>query len=210
MADPARITVIAGVNGAGKSSVAGEALRQAGGQYFNPDEAARKFLAAIPSLSKQEANGRAWHESHHRLEESIRDHQDYTFETTLGGKTITQNLFDALDSDLEVAVLYVGLASVDLHLARIASRVQAGGHPIDDDKVRERYVSSIQNVVRLAPHLTELRVFDNSAPADPKTGQSPEPIEILYAREGKLERHVELGECPEWAKPLLAVLLRSQ
>ena len=35
-----RITVIAGVNGAGKSSVLGATIREAGGRYFNPNEEA--------------------------------------------------------------------------------------------------------------------------------------------------------------------------
>ncbi|HBH79151.1 MAG TPA: ZTL protein, partial [Nitrospira sp.] len=33
--------MLAGVNGAGKSSIGGAAIRQHGGKYFNPDEAAR-------------------------------------------------------------------------------------------------------------------------------------------------------------------------
>lgn len=208
MADPARITVIAGVNGAGKSSVAGEALRQQGGEYFNPDEATRGFLQASPSMTSDEANSRAWAEGRRKLEEAIRDHQDYTFETTLGGNTIRKLLFQALDENIEVAVLFVGLESVELHLARIASRVAAGGHDIEESKVRERYVSSIENLVRLAPYLTVLRVFDNSADADPKIGQCPAPIELLYAIGGKLQRSVELTKVPNWVKPVLTVLMR--
>jgi predicted ABC-type ATPase len=208
MVDPARITVIAGVNGAGKSSVAGEALRQRGGEYFNPDEATKEFLAVSPSMSNDEANTRAWAEGRRRLEEATRDRLDYAFETTLGGSTITALLFEALDQGLEVAVFFVGLASVELHLARIASRVAAGGHAIDESKVRERFVSSIKNLVRLAPYVTELLVFDNSTDADPKTGHRPEPQEVLYATAGELKRSMELTACPDWVKPVLAVLVR--
>ena len=42
MAAP-RINVLAGVNGSGKSSVAGATIRSAGGDYYNPDEAAAGF-----------------------------------------------------------------------------------------------------------------------------------------------------------------------
>ncbi len=62
MAERARITVIGGVNGAGKSSVVGEQLRQTGGDYFNPDEVTRKFLAASRSMTREDANSRAWDE----------------------------------------------------------------------------------------------------------------------------------------------------
>jgi predicted ABC-type ATPase len=208
MADLARVTVIAGVNGAGKSSFVGEALRQSGGEYFNPDEATQGFLEASPSMTSDEANSRAWVEGRERLEQAIRDHQDYVFETTLGGNTMTMLLLQALEQNLEVAVLFVGLVSVELHLERIASRVAAGGHAIAESKVRERYVSSIKNLVRLAPYLTELRVLDNSADADPKTGHRPQPRELLLAAEGKLKRSSELTGLPDWVKPVLAVLMR--
>ena len=135
MAERARITVIAGVNGAGKSSVIGERLRQSGGEYFNPDEVTRKFLAASKSMAFAEANSRAWDEGRRRLEDAIRDEADFVFETTLGGATMTDLLFQALDQGLEVAVLYVGLEKVELHLARVHARVQAGGHDIPESKI---------------------------------------------------------------------------
>ena len=38
------ITVLAGVNGAGKSSIGGAGLRENGADYFNPDEVARVLM----------------------------------------------------------------------------------------------------------------------------------------------------------------------
>ena len=43
-----RIYVIAGVNGAGKSSIGGAAFRAFGADYYNPDEAARASWAPTP------------------------------------------------------------------------------------------------------------------------------------------------------------------
>jgi predicted ABC-type ATPase len=57
---PARLYVLAGVNGAGKSSIGGAAIRAAGGNYYNPDEAARELIAANPGLSQTDANAAAW------------------------------------------------------------------------------------------------------------------------------------------------------
>jgi predicted ABC-type ATPase len=45
------IHVLAGVNGAGKSSIGGATVRAAGGEYFNPDEAARRIRAETPALA---------------------------------------------------------------------------------------------------------------------------------------------------------------
>jgi hypothetical protein len=63
--------------------------------------------------------------------------------------------------------------------------------------------------VKLAPRLTELSVFDNSAELDPKTGKQPDPKHLVYAKAGKAAFTCELTSCPAWAKPVLMVLLGS-
>ena len=54
-ADPAPcIYVLAGTNGAGKSSIGGAMFRQAGAEYFNPDEAAGRLnlIRLLPKLTE--------------------------------------------------------------------------------------------------------------------------------------------------------------
>jgi predicted ABC-type ATPase len=55
-----RIYVLAGVNGAGKSSISGATFRQNGGDYYDPDEVARRLMAADPRLTEMDANSAAW------------------------------------------------------------------------------------------------------------------------------------------------------
>ena len=75
------ISVIAGINGAGKSSVAGASVRSAGGDYFNPDEVARSLMNADRTLSLTEANAQAWKIGFEQLSRAIEEELDYTFET---------------------------------------------------------------------------------------------------------------------------------
>jgi predicted ABC-type ATPase len=131
------------------------------------------------------------------------------FETTLGGTTMTELLSKALDEGLEVALFYVGLETVELHIERVRARVRDNGHDIPEAKIRERYTSSLKNLVKLAPRLTELRVIDNSIEADPKTGKAPAPRELLQSQRGSVTAHCELATCPDWAKPVLGLLLRG-
>ncbi len=56
--------------------------------------------------------------SPHPLERAIAERLNFAFETTLGGRTITALLDAALSAGVEVRVWYVGLSSVDLHIAR--------------------------------------------------------------------------------------------
>lgn len=172
--------VLAGVNGAGKSSIGGAYLRQLGLAYFNPDEAAQRIRMKI-GCSTEEANSLAWAEGKRRLEEAIESRSNYAFETTLGEKPIAALLVRAADSDIEV-LLWFAKAS----------------HDIPD--------ASRRNLITLMPLLTELRVFDNSREADPATGSIPEPLLLLHLRRGRIiAPPIEaLASTPEWAKAIVA------
>jgi len=203
-----QIVVLAGTNGAGKSSVAGAALRAAGGEYFNPDEVTQSILQHNPSLPRAEANSLAWQEGLARLTAALETRSDYSFETTLGGNTITSRLLKAANLGFQVRVWYLGLTSPDLHIARVRKRVAKGGHDIPEDRIRARYVSSRGNLISLLPHLTELQLFDNSAEGDPAIGDRPKPKHILHLRKGGVIDHCPAQEVPDWAKPIVAAAAR--
>lgn len=205
---PARIVVLAGVNGAGKSSVAGEAIRSSGGEFFNPDAAARLLFDSNPGVTQEQANAQAWEFGRRGLERALARGEFFAFETTLGANTITAMLLAGALQGAEIHVSFVGLASPELHLQRVKSRVAAGGHDIPETKIRERYMTSRENLVRLMPHLASLRVYDNSADADPKQGGAPAPTLLLHMIDGKVVQHMALEQIPDWAKPLLAVALK--
>lgn len=199
----ARIYVLAGVNGAGKSSVGGAMFAMAGREFFNPDVAAREAREESPELTQEEANAWAWQEGRRLLEMSILRTQDFTFETTLGGNTITRLLGQATTAGIDVRIWYVGLESVELHIARVRSRVAKGGHDIPEEKIRERYDRSRWNLLGLLPKLAELKLFDNTAEGDPEKGQSPEPKLRLHLLHGRIVSSYDLLQMPEWAKPIL-------
>ena len=152
-APPARLYVVAGVNGAGKSSVGGAAIRAFGGDYFNPDEAARELMAANPGLDQVQANAAAWQQGKRLLEHAIRDRLDFAIETTLGGNTMARLLAEAAALGIEVRIWYVGLASAEAHIKRVRQRVRAGGHDIPEADIRRRWRYSRMNLVQLLPVL---------------------------------------------------------
>ena len=203
-----RIYVLAGVNGAGKSSIGGAMLRAAGANYFNPDEAATALIAANPGLDKTKANAAAWRQGKRLLEKAIRERLDFAFETTLGGSTMTRLLAEAASQGFEVRIFYVGLASADDHVARVAHRVSQGGHDIPETAIRRRWRHSRQNLIQLLPAVTELRVYDNSAHADPAEGTAPEPPLVLHIVDHEIAGPADLSATPQWAKPIVAAALK--
>jgi hypothetical protein len=58
------------------------------------------------------------------------------------------------------------------------------------------------------PHLTELRVHDNSVDADPATGKSPKPKLLLLMKAGRILNLHDLKNTPDWAKPIIATALK--
>lgn len=207
------VYVIAGVNGAGKSSIAGVQFRTRGGDYYDPDEATRAILQRNPGLSPGDANSAAWHEGVRLLRRAIQERLSFAFETTLGGTTITGLLRDAAAADLAVRIWYVGLEGPELHIARVQARVRRGGHDIPETRIRERYHRSRRNLIDLLPHVTELRLYDNSIEADPFRGLTPRPRLILHVRgligeiAGGSPVIAGVAAVPNWAKPIVLAAL---
>ncbi|HBZ48030.1 MAG TPA: hypothetical protein DEO93_12700 [Stenotrophomonas sp.] len=204
----ARILVLAGVNGAGKSSLLGTWLRDAALTWFNPDSFTRRLVEQGWPLD--EANAAAWSEGARRLRQAMADGTDFAFETTLGGNTIPRLLRDACQTH-DVAIWFCGLHSVALHIERVADRVSQGGHDIPHDKIRARFDSARENLIELLPHLAELHVYDNSAPADAKGRAAPLPL-LQLDREGL---HfpvtvIDLLQTPDWAKPIVMRAMELQ
>jgi predicted ABC-type ATPase len=205
---PPRIYVLAGVNGAGKSSIGGAAFRGFGADYYNPDEAARALTGANPGLAQSDANSEAWHQGRRLLERAIAERLDFAFETTLGGNTIVRLLAQAAAQGAAIHMWYVGLATPELHIARVRSRARRGGHDIPESDIRRRFERSRLNLVYLLPYLAALRVFDNSTDADPAAGKTPAPVLVLHTRRGRILNPQDLSRAPEWAKPVVAAALR--
>jgi len=203
------IYVIAGTNGGGKSSIGGAAIRQSGANYFNPDEITRRIRSINPGISEREANIAAWHEGKRLLEQAIAKRLVFAFETTLGGDTMTALLQRAAAEGIEVRMWYIALATPDLHVARVRARVARGGHDVPEKTIQERYDRSRVNLVRLLPALTELRVFDNSADADPAAGRAPMPLLVLHVRAGRIIAMCPVPRVPGWAKPIIAAATAS-
>ncbi|MDP2997788.1 MAG: zeta toxin family protein [Bryobacterales bacterium] len=212
MADRAKISriyVLAGANGAGKSSLAGAMFLAQGAEYFNPDDAASLLLSANPGITQAEANSVAWRQGRRLLELAIAERLNFALETTLGGHTIPALLGSALSAGIEVRIWYVGLSSAELHIARVRARVAKGGHDIPEARIRDRYDRSRLNLIQLMPRLTELRVYDNSEEADPDAVATPQPKLVLHMARGKIVSSCDLAVTPEWVKPILGAAIKS-
>lgn len=203
-----RIVVAAGTNGAGKSVIAGEFLAaRAEGAYFNPDLTA-KAMVERDGLTLAAANARAWNLGFELLNRSIERNEDVSFETTLGGNSITQALMRAAASGLEVLIFYVGLDSPDRHIARVAARVARGGHPILAQKIRDRYPKSLANLIKLLACASEVRIYDNSDESIDGTPRARLVLSMSHQRIVNAPPDNIVAVAPPWARPVVAAAIR--
>lgn len=199
------ITVLAGVNGAGKSSIGGSSIRATGQDWYNPDEFAQAMREQYPNRPTEEINSAVWSEGVRRLRTAIQDDTNFTFETTLGGNTITHTLLDAIAAGIPVSIWYCGLNSLEQHIVRVAARVARGGHDIPETMIRSRHITSMRNLCRLAPGLHQLAVYDNSVPLD--DNGRPSIRRLHHVVNGKIQELQQ--DMPTWAKPIAAVVLST-
>lgn len=201
--------VLAGVNGAGKSSVGGHLLQRAGMAWFNPDTFARE-LAAATGCTMPEANAEAWHEGMRRLDAALAAGHSHAFETTLGGNTVPARIAQAARTH-DVLMWFCGLSSAEQHIARVQARVAVGGHDIPEGSIRARWTRARENLIALMPLLAQLQVYDNSL--EVARGEAvPDPLLLLEMIDGTLVTpdagdFAALAATPDWAKPLLEAAL---
>jgi predicted ABC-type ATPase/GNAT superfamily N-acetyltransferase len=158
-----RVIVLAGCNGAGKTTAArtilAEELRVL--TFVNADVIAQGLAGFDPNNVALEA-GRIMLA---RLQELAAARANFAFETTLAGRTNASWLKQLRQQGYVVHLVYFWLASADLAVARVAARVRLGGHSVQEATIRQRYVRSVRNFFTVyQPLLSTWKVYDNTDP----------------------------------------------
>jgi hypothetical protein len=123
---------------------------------------------------------------------------------------MTRHLQEAAESGLRVRVWYVGLASPEKHIERVRGRVLRGGHDIPEERIRSRWTTSRENLVRLLPSLHELALFDNTKEARLDEGEIPSPLRLIHIKNGELLDLAPPDAIPSWARPIVAAALKLE
>lgn len=156
-----RVVVLAGINGAGKTTASRDLLINVLKipVFTNADAVARGLNSLNPESEAFRA-GRIMLDWMRTLADQKRD---FAFETTLSARTYAPWLKGLRQSGYEVYLYYYWLDSAELAVARVAERVRAGGHHIPDQDVRRRYGRSVKNFLDLYRPIADYwEVMDNS------------------------------------------------
>jgi len=154
------IFIIAGCNGAGKTTAAYGLLPEVFKtvEFVNADEIARGLSPFNPSgVAFQAARIML-----DRLDQLINEVQDFSFETTLSGTTYLNFLKKAKEKGYAITLFFVYLNSETLALERVGIRVSKGGHNIPGDVVERRYFKGLKNFSLYSTLVDDWYIYDNS------------------------------------------------
>lgn len=167
------LVVIAGHNGAGKSTCYKEYLRDDLDGYLSyhidPDAIEREIRTEWPGpqLTDDEFSLRAAQEATRRRLNYVKDGVSFSLETVLSDPFGDKLGFmtEAVACGYFVVLLAVGLDSADKSQERVLRRVALGGHNVKPEKIQERYPRVLRNFARAVGLVSAALVVDNSEDA---------------------------------------------
>lgn len=172
-------TIIAGVNGVGKSSLTGALIHRS------------NDLGVIIDTDKITAetggdNIKGGKIAIERIQNSLEKGINFTQETTLSGRFTLKTIQKARELNYFIRLYYVGVNSAEESLKRIKNRVEKGGHDIPAADVRRRYSKRFNDLIAVLPYCDEVFLYDN------ENGF----VEVAEYKNGSLAVKVKVA--PDW------------
>ncbi len=189
--NPAKqLWMLTGGNGVGKSTFYKLYLKPLGLPFVNADIIAKFSFPDAPEAHSYEAA---------KLADQIRNElllngDSFCFETVYSHPSKIDFVAKAKALGYEIIMVFIHLENVQLNQARIAQRVNEGGHSVPDDKVQSRIPRTLQNIKASIPLCDRLQVYDNSYQDSPYRP-------VFSVKNGKVT--VLADTLPDWANDLL-------
>lgn len=185
-----QLWLIAGGNGAGKSSFYTTRLESLGLPFVNADILAKQLY---PEQAEQYSYEAA------KIAESMRmqllqQGRTFCFETVFSHPSKIDFIAQAKSMGYEIVLVFVHLESISLNQARVSQRVSEGGHSVPAEKVSSRIPRTLHNIKQALPLCDRCYLLDNSRLDDPFR-------QIAEIHDGQLA--LKVTSIPEWAKSLL-------
>ncbi len=159
-----KIVIIAGPNGAGKTTFAREFLPNEAHcpTFINADLIAAGLSPFEPELAAIKA-GKLMLQT---IDELISKNESFAFETTLSGGCYAKRILEWRALGYHVKLIFLQLPNVETAIARVAERVDQGGHDIPEATIRRRFDTGLKNFhQRYKPLVNIWLHFDNASDA---------------------------------------------
>lgn len=190
MANPRQLWVLAGGNGAGKSTFYNLYLAKYGIKFVNADLIAK-------DLDSENPEGLSYHAATlaaNIREDLISQGVSFCFETVFSHESKIDFLAQAKANGYTIILVYIHLFDSSLNEARVKQRISEGGHSVPIEKIHSRIPRTLQLIKTALSIVDEARILDNSSKDDPFQ-------QIIVMKSGNYETKTD--PLPEWARDLL-------
>ena len=164
--DDRTLVVVAGANGAGKSTFVDTFVRPTGIRIVNPDQIARALAPGDPGTMAYEAAQAAETVRQDLVARGLSFCMETVFSDPKGAKVAFLRRA-RLEQRYVVLLVFIGLDSSQLAVARVFERVESGGHDVPDDKIASRFPRTLENLTQALEFVDHAFVFDNSSADEP-------------------------------------------
>ena len=186
-----RIYVIAGGNGAGKTTFFNTYLQKEGMIFLNADILAKNLNPDKPEKASYEAAELI----RHMIVDLIQKDISFCYETVFSHPSKIDYLAMAKQHGYEVNLVYLHLASSNLNEARVHQRVSIGGHSVPIEKIRSRIPRMVKNISEAILIADEVLLVDNSYVGKPF-------FKVAKISRGKIEFLIR--PAPKWVKEIIS------
>jgi predicted ABC-type ATPase len=159
--ETAKLYIIAGCNGAGKTTASFSVLPQIlqCPEFVNADEIARGLSPFHPEDVAVEADRLMLQ----RIDYLLSKHSSFAIETTLATRSYHRLVRRAQQKGYKVVLLFFWLESPQMAERRVAKRVSEGGHNIPTDVIHRRYWLGLNNLFNIyMPIVDAWLLYDNN------------------------------------------------
>jgi predicted ABC-type ATPase len=185
-----QLWVLAGGNGAGKTTFHRLFLAPRGIKLLNADLIAAKINPESPEKAGYEAA----HLISRLGEDLLNQGVSFCFETVFSHESKIDFVARAKALGYKTILVYIHLDTPALNEARVCQRVSEGGHNVPPEKTRTRIPRTMKNIATVLPLADEARLLDNSSRDNPY-------LEVAVVKRGRRIRSVE--PLPKWAADIL-------
>lgn len=156
MSNP-RLYIIAGCNGAGKTTASYSVLPDLLDcrEFVNADEIAKGLSPFNPESVSIEA-GKLMLQ---RIEYLLSQNKTFAIETTLATRSYANLIKKAHSLGYQVILLFFWLSSPEMAIERVAKRVAEGGHDIPVETIHRRYWLGLQNFFNIFTPIVDSWMF---------------------------------------------------
>lgn len=169
--DQKTLVIVAGVNGAGKSTAYENSPEIASDlPIINPDVYAKEFakqlgvksINDLPANLQTKVNIKAGKLALEERELALNNKKSFGIETTASSESILKIIDKAHKLNYRVNLIYIMLPNEYTHIKRVMQRVKKGGHNIDKEDIKRRFHRAQVIFPKLLCKVDYACVYDNT------------------------------------------------